>query len=385
MILRKILLSLLGLVLIGLSAMFAYSLISGNKRQRPKPKKVIKTVFVDTVQNTTIPIMIAANGNLVSQRRLELFSEVQGVLQGSRKLFKPGQEYKKGETLLRLNSAEYYATVQSQKSNLYNQITAIMPDLRLDYPEAFSKWQAYLDSFDVDKTVPPLPAMTSEKESYFITGRNIPSTYYNVKNLEQRLSKYRISAPFTGILTQALVTEGTLVRPGQKLGEYIDTSVYELEVAISKSYADLLQVGNTVALSTLDKEKEYQGKVVRVNGNIDQASQTINAYIEVKDPSLREGVYLEANLNARQEENAISVSRSLLQPNDQLFVVRDSILDIVDVTPVYYSDKEVVLRDVPNGAVIVSKPVPGAYAGMLVKIYQEKQKLLQDKTALKTE
>ncbi len=385
MILRKILLSLLGLVLIGLSVMFAASLISGNKRQRPKPKKVIKTVFVDTVQNTTIPIMIAANGNLVSQRRLELFSEVQGVLQGSRKLFKPGQEYKKGETLLRLNSAEYYATVQSQKSNLYNQITAIMPDLRLDYPEAFSKWQAYLESFDVDKTVPPLPEMTSEKESYFITGRNIPSTYYNVKNLEQRLSKYRISAPFTGILTQALVTEGTLVRPGQKLGEYIDTSVYELEVAISKSYADLLQVGNTVALSTLDKEKEYQGKVVRVNGNIDQASQTINAYIEVKDPSLREGVYLEANLNARQEENAISVSRSLLQPNDQLFVVRDSILDIVDVTPVYYSDKEVVLRDVPNGAVIVSKPVPGAYAGMLVKIYQEKQKNLQDKTALKTE
>ncbi len=52
--------------------------------------------------------------------------------------------------------------------------------------------------------------MSSEKENYFITGRGIVSSYYNLKNLEQRLSKYVISAPFSGILTEALVTEGTL-------------------------------------------------------------------------------------------------------------------------------------------------------------------------------
>lgn len=380
MLLRKILLSLLGLALIGGALMIASSLINGNKRQRPKPKKVVKTVFVDTVKNTTIPIEIAANGNLVAQRRLELFAEVQGVFQMGSKLFKPGQVYRKGETLVRINSAEYYATVKSQKSNLFNQITAIMPDLRLDYPEAYPKWQAYMNAFDVEKTIAPLPEMTSEKERFFITGRNIPATYYTIKNLEQRLSKYRIRAPFNGILTEALVTEGTLIRPGQRLGTFIDMGVYELEVAISKTYADLLEVGNSVNLTTIDGTKSYTGKVVRVNGNIDQASQTINAYIEVRDKDLREGVYLEANLQAREEQNAISVSRSLLQPNDQIFVVKDSILDMIPVKPVYFSAKEVVLKDVPEGAVIVSKPVPGAYSGMLVKIYRENK----DATALET-
>ena len=76
--------------------------------------------------------------------------------------------------------------------------------------------------------------MEDEKENYFITGRGILSGFYNVKNLEQRLSKYRLVAPFSGVLTEALVTEGTLIRSGQKLGEFIDPTVYELEVAIGK-------------------------------------------------------------------------------------------------------------------------------------------------------
>lgn len=370
---RKIILSLLGVLLIVGAYFASQAIVASNQKVRPKPKKVVKTVFVDTVQNGIVPINISANGNLVAQRRLELFSEVQGVLQRGSKLFKPGQTYSNGETLLRLNSSEYYASVQSQKSALYNQITAIMPDLRLDYPSAFAKWDTYLNNFDVNKTTPALPEITSEKERYFISGRNILTTYYNVKNLEQRLGKYRITAPFSGILTQALVTEGTLVRSGQKLGEFIDTSVYELEVAISKTYADLLKVGNEVSLTTIDGEKEYTGKVTRVNGNIDQASQTINAYIEVRDKELREGIYLEAVLQAKEEADAISIPRGLLQPENQLFTVRDSILEVIKVNPVYFSDKEVVVKGVPEGTTIVSKPVPGAYAGMLVKIYKEKE------------
>jgi len=368
---RKVILSVLGLLLI-VGAFFASRVIvESNQRVKPKPQKVVKTVFVDTVKNGIVPIDISANGNLVAQRRLELFSEVQGVFQQGAKLFKPGQSYARGETLLRLDNTEYYAAVQSQKSALYNQITAIMPDLRLDYPEAFPKWDAYIKNFDMSKATPALPEIASEKERYFISGRNILTSFYNVKNLEQRLAKYRITAPFNGILTESLVTEGTLVRPGQKLGEFIDTSVYELEVAISKTYADLLQVGNEVKLTTLDKAKVYTGKVSRVNGNINQTSQTINAYIEVVDTDLREGVYLEALLKVKDETNAISISRSLLQPNGQLFTIKDSLLEMITVNPVYFSEKEVVVKGIPDGTTIVSKPVPGAYAGMLVKIYQE--------------
>ncbi|MFD2542328.1 efflux RND transporter periplasmic adaptor subunit [Lacinutrix gracilariae] len=369
---RNIILSIIGVLVIVASFLFAKKLIADKNKPKPVQAKVVKTVFTDTIQNATIPIVIAANGNLEAKRRLEIYAEVQGVFKPGSKLFKPGQEYKAGQSLIKIDASEYYASVQSSKSNLYNSIAAIMPDLRLDFPDVFDKWQNYLTNFNLNKTTPKLPEMTSDKENFFITGRSIVSNYYNVKNLEQRLAKYTISAPFSGILTEALVTEGTLIRSGQKLGEYIDPSVYEMEVAISKTYANLLKVGEDVALNNLDKTETYTGKVTRVNGSIDATTQTITAYIEVKDANLKEGMYLEANLNAKQEKDAIEIDRNLLLENQQIFVVKDSLLDVIDVKPVYFSDTKVVLKNVPNGSIILKKAVPGAYAGMLVKPFQDK-------------
>ncbi|MFD2586325.1 efflux RND transporter periplasmic adaptor subunit [Croceitalea marina] len=367
---RKILISVLaGILIIGGSIFAAKYIINSKENRRPRPKKVIKTVFVDTVENGMVPIVVSANGNLVAKNRVELYAEVQGIFKTGSKLFKPGQEYKQGQTLIRIDASEYYASVQSAKSNLYNLVTSIMPDLQLDYPEYFPKWQKYLANFDLDRTTPKLPEISSDKEKYFITGRGIFSSYYNVKNLEQRLSKYSISAPFSGILTEALVTEGTLVRAGQKLGEFIKTGAYELEVAVSKTYADFLKVGAEVKLANLNNTQSYTGKVVRLNGRVDQASQTITAFIEVNGENLKAGQYLEARLNAKSEKEAIEIDRSLLVDNSKVYVVRDSILDLINVSPVYFTDKKVVLKDVPNGEMIISKPVVGAYAGMLVKVY----------------
>ena len=369
---RKLILTILGVLLIIASFFFAYKLIESKNKVKPVPQKVVKTVFVDTVKNSTIPIVIPANGNLTAKRRIELYAEVQGIFTPGTTLFKAGQTYRQGQTLIRIDASEYYASVQSAKSNLYNSIAAIMADLRLDFPEVFPKWQAYLNGFDLNTTTPKLPSMASEKENYFITGRGIVSNYYNVKNLEQRLSKYIISAPFDGILTEALVTEGSLIRSGQKLGEFIDPSVYEMEVAISKSFANLLKVGEKVELNNLDGTETFTGIVSRVNGSIDATTQTITVFIEVKSELLKEGMYLEARLDAKQEENAIEINRNLLLDTNQIFVVRDGVLDVVDVKPVYFSDTKVVLKDVPNGAIILSRSVPGAYAGMLVKIFEDK-------------
>jgi multidrug efflux pump subunit AcrA (membrane-fusion protein) len=367
---RKLILAILGVLLIAGAIYGAKMIINSKSKTRKAPSKVIKTVFVDTVKNTSIPIIIPANGNLVAKRRVEIYSEVQGIFKPGSKLFKPGEKYQKNEAFIFINDTEYYANVQLAKSNLYNSIAAVLADLRLDFPEVFLKWETYLKSYDLNKPTPKLPKMVSEKENYFITGRSIVSNYYTVKNLEQRLSKYTISAPFKGILTEALVTEGTLIRSNQKLGEFIDPSVYEMEVSLSKTFASLLDVGETVELNNLERTKKYSGIVSRVNGSINSATQTIAVYIEIKNSSLKEGMYLEANLNAKKEKNAIEINRGLLLDEDKIFIVRDSVLDMINVRPVYFSNTKVVLKDIPDGTIILSSPFPGAYVGMMVKPLQ---------------
>ena len=366
---RKIILAILGvLTIIGAIFLGKYLI---NKNQKPKPKfsKQIKTVFVKEVKNTDIPIVLTASGNLSAKNKIEIYSEVSGVLKPSRKLFKAGTTYNRGETLLSLNSEEFYASLQSQKSNLNNLITAILPDLRLDYPTDFKKWEDYVNGFDMKRSTPKLPVFSSDKEKYFINGRGIVTAYYNVKNLEVRLSKYQIRAPFSGILTETLATPGALVRIGQKLGEFIDPSIYEMEVSVNSEFADLLKVGNAVTLSNLEKTKTYVGKVVRVNGKVDQVSQTIKAFVDVADKDLKEGMFLEADLVAKSESDAIEISRKLLVDNKAIYTVKnDSILTLVDVDPVYFGDENVVIKGLENNQKILTQVLPGAFNGMIVKI-----------------
>ncbi len=368
---RKILSIIFGVLLLAGAIYVSKKFIENKNKPKPKFDKIVKTVFVNTVKNKDIPIVITASGNLIAKHKIELFAEVQGVLKHNIKEFKAGTTYKRGELILSINNDEFYANLQSQKSNFYTSITGIMPDIRFDYPEEYEKWQSYLNSFDINKTTPKLPQINTEKEKYFISGRGINTAYYNVKNLEVKLGKYNLYAPYKGVLTEALVTPGTLVRVGQKLGEFIDPSIYEMEVAVNAEFANLLKKGNRVKLQNLEKTKEFEGEVIRINGRVNIASQTIKAYIQVAHEDLKEGMYLEADLNARSEANAIEISRKLLIDNKQLFVVRDSVLDLIDVTPVYFSAESVVLKGIEDGTLLLSKTVPGAYDGMKVKIFQE--------------
>ncbi|MBI6115533.1 efflux RND transporter periplasmic adaptor subunit [Salegentibacter maritimus] len=368
---RKIILSFIGVLLIVLAVFGAKAIIDSNVKKVPESTKVIKNVFVETVENRKVPIVVPANGNVTALKKLELFSEVQGIFQRSSKDFRPGQVYSRGQVLLSINSEEYAASVRSAKSELFNNITSIMPDLRLDYPESFPKWQEYLTNFDVNNSIKPLPEPDSDKERYFVTGRGIESAYYNIKNLEERLRKFTIRAPFDGVLTEAAVNPGTLVRPGQKLGEFIDPSVYELEVAVAKRFSDLLKTGEDVKLQDLEGNQTFKGTVSRINARVDRASQTIQVFIRIEEPGIREGMYLEAQLDARDEENAIEIPRELLIDRTKVYLVQDSALVLKEINPVYFSSNKVVVKGLKDGETLVSAPVPGAYPGMEVQI-QEK-------------
>ena len=193
---RKIILAILGVLIVVAAVFFGNRLIEKNQKPKPKFKKQIKTVFVENVKNTSIPIILSASGNLIAKNKIDLFSEVQGILKPSKKAFKAGTNYYKNETLLSINGDEFYASLLSQKSNLYNLVTSLMPDIRLDYPNEFKKWESYLQRFNINKTVPKLPIFTTDKEKYFISGRGILTAYYNVKNLEVRCLSIRLELLF---------------------------------------------------------------------------------------------------------------------------------------------------------------------------------------------
>ena len=371
-IVRKIINTVIAVVILVGAVFYAQHLIESNERVKPPVKKIIKTVFVQKAINGEVPITAQSSGTVSAKHRLELYAEVQGVFDQSAAEFRSGQAYKKNQILIGLDAREYSASLVAAKSEFQNLVIGVLPDLRLDYADAYAAWSQYAKGFNVTAPLVDLPQANNEAEQFFITGRGIVAAFYSVKNMEERLAKYTIGAPFDGVLTDASVTKGTLVRAGQKLGEYIDTRSYELALSVTPAISNLLEIGAPVSMTSREGGQDFFGTIARINQKVDQATQMVQVFVVSIDERLKEGMYLEAELPARTQALAIKLPRKLLVNESFIYVVRDSVLDLVLVDPVYFTPNDMVVTGIPENTAVVVKPVAGAYAGMLVQIYDEK-------------
>jgi len=363
---RKVILVIIGVLFLATSLFLAYSLVTAPEEPKQSKSDNYKPVTVEKVINKDIPIKVNTNGVAEAIRKFELFSEVEGVFQYSSKDFRPGQKYSKGQVLLKMNNDEFRANVISAKSEFFNLLVSIMPDLKIDYPDEFSEWQAYLNGFDVKKSLKTMPEASRQLE-YFITGRGLMSSYYNIKNLESRLNKFVIRAPFDGVLTDAVINPGTLIRPGQRLGEFIDPAVYEIQIALQKSMISYISVNDTVNLKSLDNTFSVDGVISRINSQVDQQTQTVQVFVETKDERVKEGLYLQAEIYAQTITNAYAVNRSLINNENNVFIVKDTVLDYKAVKPLYYFKEKAVVRGLNDGDILMTSNLSSAYPGMLVK------------------
>ncbi|MEO9871950.1 efflux RND transporter periplasmic adaptor subunit [Ekhidna sp.] len=325
-------------------------------------------VEVIEVNPSSRSFLISATGTLRAKEKIEIFSEVQGLLLPNNPAFKEGNIFQKGRPVIKINDAEYLAQLKSSKSNFMSQIAAILPDMEIEFPKAAQKWEKYLREFDVDQPLRPLPKVESDEVKFFITGRNIIQSYYNVKNQEERLGKYTIYAPFSGVLTEANVNPGALVRNGQKLGELIDPSVFELKIMVPASQNEYLKMGSSATLKTVEGRSEYSGKISRINPKINQQTQTIEVYVEVSHPDLKEGQYLNAKIRGEKIFDVVPITSNLLTANESVYVVRNEQLELQKVEPINYVEDSLVVRGLKPGTWLVKQAIASAYPGMKVEV-----------------
>lgn len=369
---RKIIIVLSTVAIFAL-AMFISELMADSKKTPPKKKvENTATVFSEVVKNHRVQVQIDATGKLLSKDRVELFAEVQGVMKSTNKAFKTGTQYSRGQMLINIDAAVFEASLIAQKSNLQNLVTGALADIRLDFPASFPHWEKFAKDLDVNQPLLTLPKPVNEQEKMFISGRNIYVTYYNVQNAELTLAKYKLQAPFDGVLIDAAVTEGSLVRPGQKLGTFIKSDVFELEAPVSSNLIRFLKVGQSVDLkSTLGDDQTWKGKIVRINNAVNSETQMVSVFIQVSGKHLTEGLFLKATIDANVIENAFEIPRSVLFNDNQVYVAEKGLLTQKTIEVLHYKEKTVVVRGLNDGEKVLVKTVPNAYAGMKIRLYKD--------------
>jgi multidrug efflux pump subunit AcrA (membrane-fusion protein) len=331
------------------------SVLSNQKQpMRRRPAARPKTVEVVMVKNGDIPTEVVMTGPLTAYDKVELYAEVSGVCLYTETRFKEGVRYQKEDVLIQMDDRVYKNNVLAQKSSLLNQITLLLPDLSIDFPESARRWEVYLDGFDLGQPLAPLPDVSSDQERYYIASRNIYNLYYSVKSMEETLAKYTLRAPFDGVVTEANINPGTLIRVGQKLGEFTNTELLEMEAAVNVRDAERLRVGQVVTLKSDVVPGAFEGSIVRINPVIDRSTMTSRVYIHTRDSRLTDGMYLTARVEAAPIRDAIAVLKDLVSEG-RLFTVVDSTLVSTPVSVVAEMGDRVVVRGLADGAQILGE------------------------------
>lgn len=344
-----------------------------DRKQAParKPAQAARQIRVIAVQNGPVNKQINIQGRLTAKERIELFAEVQGVMQPGSQAFRAGTKFKKGDLIISIDKTEAEAAIVAQRSQFINSISQVLPDIQLDYVEEASAWKKYLQQLNAQSPLPSPPETTNETFELFLTARGIPTAYFNLQSAEVRFDKYSIKAPYDGILVDAFIREGSLIRPGQALGTFIKEGEFELEASVEPSDLNYLKEGIRCQLSSTDIDGSWNSTLTRINRRIDPGTQTVRIYFDLKSKDLKEGMYLKGNLPSLSIDNAFAISRRLLVNDRFVFAVQDTLLKRLEPEIKGFSGDVAILSGIPNGTQLMADAIPGAYDGMVVQLAKE--------------
>jgi len=339
-------------------ACVALSVLFAGMKKAPKEKEAVKKEIVLPVlevRNSELDLHLSVVGKLEAYSKMEVYAEVSGILENSPKAFLEGIRFHQGEALLSISKDKFEAEVFSNRSSFMNKIANILPDLKYDYPDSYSVWEKYLKDFDVEKFIGPIPEPLNEKEKYYLAGKSVYTDYYNLKSQEEQLRKYTIKAPFNGEVIESNIKPGTLVMSGQKLGEYVNTNVFDLVVGVDLNNLHGIEAGNEVKLYSNATGQKWNGKVRRISNKIDDKTQMVNVYISVSGKGLKESMFLNADISLSHNVNGIEIPRKLLADSEHVFIVNDKKVHLQQINVIQRKENTVIIEGLPNGSLLSLK------------------------------
>jgi len=327
----------------------------------------VRVVDVQQFKNEDLRNRIQIDGRLSAFEKINLSAEVTGrMLPGTS--HRVGSHFKKGELLFKIDGEDDKYSLYAQRSSLLNAITQIMPDLKFDYPEAFQKWQNYLNDFDIQKAVKPLPNVGANNEKYFIAGKNIYNLFYSIKATEDRLKNYNIYAPFNGVFLTVNAFPGSLVSVGSNLGQIMNTYRYEMTAPIGLDDLKYLSVGQSVEVNSSELNKSWTGKVSRISNTIDQTTQSIPVYVSVSGKGLKDGIFVKGEISGEQLKDVTVIPRSLIVDENKVFILDEGKAMKKQVEIITRTDEEVIVGGLTDQDQVITTGVNNIYDGQNVKL-----------------
>jgi RND family efflux transporter MFP subunit len=134
---------------------------------------------------------------------------------------------------------------------------------------------------------------------------------------DQALFAYsRITAPFTGVVTQRDANLGTLMQAGTSsstqampLVKLSQDDLFRLVIPVPESSVRYIRIGEPVEVRVPALNQSFPGKVARSSLDVQEGTRTMHTEVDVPNPDrvLMPGMYAETTLTLEARDNVLSI------------------------------------------------------------------------------
>jgi RND family efflux transporter MFP subunit len=131
-----------------------------------------------------------------------------------------------------------------------------------------------------------------------------------------------ITAPFAGVVTKRYADTGALIQAGtasetqsMPVVQLAEWSRLRLVVPVPESAVSQLLLGSAVKVHVSAMNRDFEGRVARFADALDDETRTMHTEIDVEnsDGTLKEGMYAEAKIILKQENDALTIPIQALE------------------------------------------------------------------------
>jgi len=324
-------------------------------------KRLVSSEIVKLEKNI---ISVPVYGKLFSLKEINIVTEANGIFYGEK--FKTGMKFSKGDTLGYIKYDEIESNLNSQKSNLLNQASKIVSEIKFDYPDSYQSWFNFMDKINFNDPLPKLPEIKDKKLKNYLSGKNFFNSYFTAKSTEDRLNKHLIISEFNGSLSDVSIKSGTAVVFGQKIGKFHNPNMLEFESNTSIKNTLLIKKNMQVNIKSDEYSGERNGSVSRINKTLNPSSQNMSVFIETNDDDLYNGMYVYGNIIVGEVDNTFKIKRNLIQENN-VFTIVDNKLISTEIDVIQVFEDNAIIRGLNNNDRVLNEPIKGSYSGMEIR------------------
>jgi membrane fusion protein (multidrug efflux system) len=247
--------------------------------------------------------IIPAIGTLQAVNGVDVSGAAAGLVKDI--AFQSGQEVKRGQALVRLDTDVELSELRSAEAELMLARTSFDRSAALQRSNTVSV--SALERAEADHKV----------------------RQARVAALHAQIGKKTITAPFDGVVGLRKIDLGQYLQPGQVIVNLQDLSMMLCDFTVSQKDLSLLATGQTVRMSTDSRPGEsFDGTITAIEPLVDAKTGMVSVQASFPNPDrrLRPGLFVRVEIERPASDKVVTIPASAVTYNlhgDAVFVVRD--------------------------------------------------------------